>query len=126
MGTERNTRTALILASIALVFFVGIMIRSVGFRVRDLGVNVSAKTFVDAVAAEKPAILALSALLTTTMPEFRTVIEGIERAGLRESVKIIVGGAPITEQYAMSVGADAYGSDGGQAAAKAKQLCGKA
>ncbi len=105
---------------------VGIMIRSVGFRVRDLGVNVSAKTFVDAVAAEKPAILALSALLTTTMPEFRTVIEGIERAGLRESVKIIVGGAPITEQYAMSVGADAYGSDGGQAAAKAKQLCGKA
>jgi 5-methyltetrahydrofolate--homocysteine methyltransferase len=104
---------------------VGIMIRSAGFRVKDLGVNVAAKTFVDAVAAEKPAILALSALLTTTMPEFRTVVEGIERAGLRGNVKILVGGAPITEQYAMSVGADAYGSDAGQAAAKAKLLCGK-
>jgi len=102
---------------------VGIMLRSVGFRVKDLGVNVPAKKFVEEVAAEKPDILALSALLTTTMPEFKNVIAGIEAAGLREKVKILVGGAPVTEQYAKSVGADAYGADAGQAAVMAKQLC---
>ncbi len=102
---------------------VGIMLRSVGFKVKDLGINVAAKTFVDQVAAEKPDILALSALLTTTMPEFKNVIEGIQRAGLRDQVKILVGGAPVTEQYARSVGADGYGADAGQAAAKARQLC---
>jgi corrinoid protein of di/trimethylamine methyltransferase len=102
---------------------VGIMFRSVGFRVKDLGINVSAKTFVEQVAAEKPQILALSALLTTTMPEFKNVIEEIKRAGLRDQVKIMVGGAPVSEQYAKSVGADAYGADAGQAAAIAKKLC---
>jgi corrinoid protein of di/trimethylamine methyltransferase len=105
---------------------VGIMLRAVGFKVKDMGINVSAKTFVDQVAAEKPHILALSALLTTTMPEFRKVIEGLEKAGLRDKVKIMVGGAPVTEQYAKSIGADAYGADAGQAVAKAKQICPKA
>lgn len=104
---------------------VGIMIRSVGFRVKDLGVNIAAATFVEQVAAEKPDILALSALLTTTMPEFKNVIQALESAGLRDKVKIMVGGAPVTEQYARSVGADAYGADAGQAAAKAKLLCGR-
>lgn len=102
---------------------VGIMLRSVGFRVKDLGVNISPKTFVEEVAAEKPALLALSALLTTTMPQFKTVITEIERAGLRDQIKIMVGGAPVSENYARSVGADAYGADAGQAAANAKQLC---
>jgi len=102
---------------------VGIMFRSVGFRVKDLGVNVTKETFIEEVAAEKPEILALSALLTTTMREFKNVIEGIERAGLRDQIKIMVGGAPVSEKYAISVGADAYGADAGQAAARAKQLC---
>lgn len=102
---------------------VGIMLRSVGFRVKDLGVNISPKTFVEEVAAEKPALLALSALLTTTMPQFKTVITEIERAGLRDQIKIMVGGAPVSENYARRVGADAYGADAGQAAANAKQLC---
>jgi len=102
---------------------VGIMLRSVGFRVKDLGVNVPAQKFVEEVAAEKPDILALSALLTTTMPEFKNVIAGIRNAGLRDKVRILVGGAPVTEQYAVSVGADGYGADAGQAAAKAKTLC---
>jgi 5-methyltetrahydrofolate--homocysteine methyltransferase len=105
---------------------VGIMLRSVGFKVKDIGINISAKTFVDQVAAEKPHILALSALLTTTMPEFGKVIESLEKAGLRDKVKIMVGGAPVTEQYAKSIGADAYGADAGQAVARAKQICPKA
>jgi methanogenic corrinoid protein MtbC1 len=104
---------------------VGIMLRSVGFRVKDLGVNVAVQTFVDEVAVEKPDILALSALLTTTMPEFKKVIEGLAKAGLRDLVKVLVGGAPVTEQYASTVGADAYGADAGQAAAKARLLCQK-
>ncbi|RJQ51526.1 MAG: hypothetical protein C4530_19970 [Desulfobacteraceae bacterium] len=102
---------------------VGIMLRSAGFRVKDLGINVPANTFVSQVASEKPDILALSALLTTTMPEFKTVIESVERAGLRKGLKIMVGGAPVSEQYAKRFGADAYGADAGQAAALAKRLC---
>lgn len=101
---------------------VAIMLRSVGFKVKDLGINIPAEQFVEEVAAEKPQILALSALLTTTMPEFKKVIEALKKAGLRDQVKVMVGGAPVSEGYARSVGADAYGADAGQAAAQAKQL----
>jgi 5-methyltetrahydrofolate--homocysteine methyltransferase len=100
------------------------MLKSVGFRVKDIGVNVTADRFVAEVAAEKPDILALSALLTTTMPEFKTLVERLKAAGLREKVKILVGGAPVSEAYAMGAGADAYGADAGQAAAIAKRLYG--
>ncbi len=103
---------------------VGIMLRSVGFRVKDLGINIPADKFIEEVVTEKPEILALSALLTTTMPEFKHVIETLEKNGLRDKVKIMVGGAPVSEGYAHSVGADAYGADAGQAAARAKELCG--
>jgi corrinoid protein of di/trimethylamine methyltransferase len=101
---------------------VGIMLRSVGFKVKDLGINVPAERFVQEVAQEKPQILALSALLTTTMPEFTKVIDALKKAGLRHQVKVMVGGAPVSEGFARSVGADAYGPDAGQAALKAKQL----
>ena len=101
---------------------VGIMLKSVGFKVKDLGINVPAERFVQEVAQEKPQILALSALLTTTMPEFKKVIEALIRQGLRDRVKVMVGGAPVSEGFARSVGADAYGADAGEAAGKAKRL----
>jgi len=103
---------------------VGIMLRSVGFRVLDLGVNVAIQQFVSAVKQEQPAILALSALLTTTMPEIKKVIQAVADAGMRETVKIMVGGAPVSEHFARNIGADAYGADAGQAASQAKRLCG--
>ena len=103
---------------------VGIMFRSVGLRVYDLGINIDVKTFVEAVEIHRPAVLALSALLTTTMSEFKKVIDALAGAGLRNSVKVMVGGAPVSDHFAESIGADGYGADAGEAAQKAKQLCG--
>jgi len=103
---------------------VGIMFRSVGLQVNDLGINVDVKKFVEAVQTHQPKILALSALLTTTMSEFTKIIDALTAAGLRDGVKIIVGGAPVSSHFAKSVGADGYGADAGEAAKIAKQLCG--
>jgi len=96
-----------------------------GFEVFDLGNNVPEKKFVDEVRQKKPDILGLSALLTTTMPVMGRVIKGLDVAGLRSSVKVIVGGAPVTQDYANFIGADAYAHDGGQAIPVCKQLLGK-
>jgi 5-methyltetrahydrofolate--homocysteine methyltransferase len=82
-----------------------------GFEVIDLGVDVPAEKFVEAVKQYKPDIVAMSALLTTTMVNMAKVIKALEQAGLRDKVKIIVGGAPLTEEYARQIGADAYGRD---------------
>jgi len=82
-----------------------------GFEVIDLGVDVPAEKFVEAVKQYKPDIVAMSALLTTTMVNMAKVIKALEQAGLRDKVKIIVGGAPLTEEYAKQIGADAYGRD---------------
>jgi len=82
-----------------------------GFEVIDLGVDVSAEKFVEAVKQYKPDIVAMSALLTTTMVNMAKVIKALEQAGLRDKVKVIVGGAPLTEEYARQIGADAYGRD---------------
>jgi 5-methyltetrahydrofolate--homocysteine methyltransferase len=101
---------------------VGIMLKGSGFTVHDLGVDVPAERFVEAVAEHRPDILGLSALLTTTMPAMRTVIEALEAAGLRDGVKVLVGGAPVTPEFAESVGADDYGKDAGVAAERAKAL----
>lgn len=85
-----------------------IMLEGAGFRVIDLGVNVAEETFVEAIREHAPDAVGLSAFLTTTMPMFIPTIEAIKKAGLREGVKIFVGGAPVTLEYCHKVGADGY------------------
>jgi len=83
----------------------------VGFEVIDLGVDVPPKKFVEAVEKHKPDIVAMSALLTTTMNEMENVIKALREAGLRNRVKVIIGGAPITKEFAEKIGADAAAED---------------
>jgi 5-methyltetrahydrofolate--homocysteine methyltransferase len=87
---------------------VGAMLEGAGFEVVDLGVDVPPERFVEAVATKDVSIVALSALLTTTMPAMKAVVEGLTRAGVRDRVKVLVGGAPVTQHYAEEVGADGY------------------
>ncbi len=101
---------------------VKMMLEGAGFEVTDLGVSVGADKIVAAVREKTPDIVALSALLTTTMKNQETVIEALTSAGLRESVKVIVGGAPVTEEFARSIGADGYAKDASEAAALAKSF----
>ncbi len=97
-------------------------LKGVGFEVIDLGTDVSADAFAEAVITHQPNIVALSSLLTTTMHEIGVVIKTLEDKGLRSSVKVVAGGAPVTENFAKRMGADAYGADGGQAVKICKQL----
>jgi methylmalonyl-CoA mutase cobalamin-binding domain/chain len=97
------------------------MLRANGFEVIDLGVDVPPKRFVEAVKQYKPDIVGMSALLTSTMVNMKRVIEALEEEGLRSSVKVIVGGAPITEKFAREIGADAYGEN----AVTAIEICKK-
>jgi 5-methyltetrahydrofolate--homocysteine methyltransferase len=101
---------------------VAIMLKGAGFVVHDLGVDVPPGRFVEAIREHQPDILGLSALLTTTMPTMRSVIETLEQEGIRDTVKVIVGGAPVTEEFAQSIGADGYGRDAGVAATRAGEL----
>lgn len=87
------------------------LLKAANFEVVDLGVDVSAEQFVDAVKKNKPDIFAMSALLTTTMIEMENIVKSLEKAGLRKKVKIIIGGAPITPEYAKKIGADAAAKD---------------
>ena len=96
-----------------------------GFEVFDLGLNVPVTKFVEEVNEKKPDILGMSSLLTTTMPVMGKVIKTLEEAGLRTNVKVIVGGAPVTQDYANFIGADAYAHDGGKAVPVCRQLLGK-
>jgi 5-methyltetrahydrofolate--homocysteine methyltransferase len=98
------------------------MLSSAGFEVIDLGIDVSPEKFVDAVKNEKPDILAMSCLLTIAMDEMQVVVEKLKEAGLRGNVKIIVGGRPITEEFAKKIGADAYGGNAVEAVKIAKAL----
>ena len=91
------------------------MLRGVGYDVIDLGINVPEEKFIEEVGWHKPDILGLSALLTTTMPQMKNVILKLKEAGLREQVKVIVGGAPVSQQFANNIGADGYASDAGEA-----------
>ena len=95
---------------------VATMLRGVGFEIRDLGINVPAATFLNEAQAYQPDVLALSALLTTTMPEMKSVIRQLINAGLRDRVKVIVGGAPLNEKFAHDIGADGYARDAGRLA----------
>lgn len=101
---------------------VAMMMTGAGFEVVDLGTNVPADKFIDAVKKYKPDIVALSALLTTTMPEQGNVLKALKEAGLRDSVVVMVGGAPVSERFANEIGADAYSPDAASAASKAREL----
>jgi 5-methyltetrahydrofolate--homocysteine methyltransferase len=101
---------------------VAMMLEGAGFQVIDLGVDVPAAKFIDAIQKESPNLVALSALLTTTMLSMKEVITGIEQAELRDKVKIIIGGAPVTQKYADQIGADGYSSDAPGAVDIAKAL----
>ena len=101
---------------------VSVMLEGAGFTIKDLGTDVSTEKFVEAVRTHQPDILAMSALLTTTMPNFTPVIEALKQAGLRDTVKVLVGGAPVTTEFARDVGADAYAPDASRAVGAAKQL----
>lgn len=99
------------------------MLEGGGFEVIDLGVNVPNADFVAAVKEKRPQILALSGLLTVTIPAMRTIIEALKQAGLRDQVKVLVGGAPVTPQFAKDIGADGYGESASAAVKLAKQIC---
>jgi methylmalonyl-CoA mutase cobalamin-binding domain/chain len=101
---------------------VNIMLEGAGFTVIDLGVNVPPERFVEQIEEHKPEIVGFSAFLTTTMPMFKANINAIEKAGLREKVIIMVGGAPVTQEYADAVGADGYAADASTAVRLAKDL----
>lgn len=98
------------------------MFEGCGFEVINIGVNVTADKFIEVIKQEKPDILCLSALLTTTMNYMGVVIRALEDAGLRDKVKVMVGGAPLNEKFAMEIGADAYTADANMAVLKAKDL----
>ncbi len=101
---------------------VAMMLESAGFRIIDLGVDVSAERIVEAVKENQANVVALSALLTTTMVNMKGIIEALRAAGLREKVRILVGGAPVTDTWAASIGADAYGKDAPAAVELARKL----
>jgi len=103
---------------------VALMLWINGFEIIDLGVDIPAKEIVEKIRELKPDVLGLSALLTTTLLEQKRVIEELEKSGLRKNVKIIVGGAPVTEEWAKKIGADSYASDAVKAVDKVKELLG--
>ena len=98
------------------------LFRSAGFDVVDLGIDVPPERFVAAVRAEAPQVVALSALLTTTMMNMGRVIEALDAAGVRDEVKVMIGGAPISQSFADQIGADGYSSDAASASALAGRL----
>ena len=104
---------------------VGSMLEGAGFEVFDLGIDVPSEKFVQAVNGHRPDIVALSALLTVTMPEMKKTIEALSHAGIRSRVKVLIGGAPVTRDYAEQIGADGYGDNASSAVTIARALMGK-
>ena len=100
------------------------MLEGAGFEVIDLGVDVPPEKFAAEAQAKKAGIIALSALLTTTMPSMKTTIEELKKVGAREQVKVIIGGAPITQRYADEIGADGYSDNANGAVGLARKLVG--
>lgn len=94
---------------------VSILLRGAGYMVKDLGNDVDTQVILDAVRKEQPQFLGLSALLTSTMAHMEETIQALKASGLRDEVKVIIGGAPVSEEFAQSIGADGYGADGFQA-----------
>ena len=104
---------------------VSMFLEGTGFEVIDIGINVPPESFVQAVAEHHPDILGLSALLTTTMPSMKATIQALEVAGIRHQVKVVVGGAPVTQRFADQIEADGYGADGGAAIEVCRRIMGK-
>jgi methylmalonyl-CoA mutase cobalamin-binding domain/chain len=102
-----------------------IMLEGAGFHVIDLGVQVSPERFIEAIETHHPDIVGFSAFLTTTMPMFKANINALQKAGLRDQVIVMVGGAPVTQEYADAVGADGYAADASAAVKRAKELIGR-
>jgi 5-methyltetrahydrofolate--homocysteine methyltransferase len=101
---------------------VSMMMEGGGYEVIDLGTDVSAEKFVEAIKAHRPNVVGMSALLTTTMREMKNTLQAIDAAGLRNQVKAIIGGAPVTERFAKEIGADGYAPDAASAVELAKSL----
>ncbi|MEM2507045.1 MAG: corrinoid protein [Nitrososphaeria archaeon] len=127
-GTKRKTLGRVVIGTVAGDIhdigknIVASMLFSAGFDVIDLGVDVPVEEFIKAVEEYKPDILAMSALLSTTLPMQKEVIERLKEKGLREKVKVMVGGAPVTPEWATEIGADGYGEDAIQAVKVARSL----
>jgi 5-methyltetrahydrofolate--homocysteine methyltransferase len=105
---------------------VAMMLEAAGLTVVDLGTNVGTDKFAQAIREQRPAVLGLSALLTTTMRQMRQTIEELRRAGLMDGVKTVIGGAPVTREFAETIGADGYAADAPSAVVVVKQLLGMA
>ena len=103
---------------------VAMLLQGAGFSVVNLGTGVTAADFVTAVREHSPSLVGMSALLTTTLPRMDETIAALEEAGLRDSVKVLVGGAPVTSAWAEEIGADGYGANAGMAVERAKELVG--
>lgn len=103
---------------------VAMMLEGAGFEIIDLGTDVPPEKFVAAIKDNGAEFIGMSALLTTTMPAMKTSIEALKEAGIRENVKVLIGGAPVTQKYADEIGADVYAPDGPSAARKAKEALG--
>jgi 5-methyltetrahydrofolate--homocysteine methyltransferase len=101
---------------------VTMMLEGAGFAVIDLGVDVKPESFIDSVRENKPQVVAMSALLTTTMPKMEVTLEAMRQAGVMQNVKVMVGGAPVTPEFAKKIGAHGYASDASQAATLAKSF----
>jgi corrinoid protein of di/trimethylamine methyltransferase len=100
------------------------MLEGAGFEVVDLGVDVAPEKFVEFAKEKEGSVVALSALLTTTMTQMKAVIQKLQEAGIRDKTKVMIGGAPITQQYADEIGADGYSDNASSAVAKARELAG--
>lgn len=103
---------------------VGMLLRGVGFAVFDLGVDVSADRFIESISAQKAEIVAISALLSTTVPSMEDTVKAIKGSYVGDQVKILVGGAPVDQEFAAKIGADSYGEDAPEAVKKAMALIG--
>ncbi|UCC76232.1 MAG: cobalamin-dependent protein, partial [Anaerolineales bacterium] len=101
---------------------VGVLLEGAGFQVVDLGIDVPRDKFV--AAADEADLLGLSGMVSTTIPEMGSVIKALQQAGKRDKVMVMVGGAPVTQEFADSIGADGYARDAAMAARKAKELLG--
>jgi len=103
---------------------VGMMFEGAGFQVVNLGIDIKPQAFVEAVKQHKATLVGMSALLTTTMPKMGQTINALKEAGIRDQVKVLIGGAPVTEDYAKKIGADGYASNAAAAVERGKELAG--
>ena len=126
--SQKNSKVKFVLGTVAGDLhdigkdIVGMMLEGAGFEVIDMGIDVSSEDFISAVKSNQAAFLGLSALLTTTMPRMKEIIAALADEGIRNNVKVLIGGAPVTESYAKEIGADAYAKDASAAVEAARSL----